>query len=78
MLHFARMQNADAMGAPPNPAPDSLPDPASGAAFASATPPLGLLPAPASGTSPGSDLAWRVVGLANLYRLLVPPALYAV
>jgi two-component system, NtrC family, sensor histidine kinase PilS len=25
----------------------------------------------------GSDLAWRVVGLANLYRLLLPPVLFA-
>src|SRR6187455_234794 len=25
-----------------------------------------------------TDLAWRVIGLVNLYRLLVPPALYAV
>jgi two-component system, NtrC family, sensor histidine kinase PilS len=24
------------------------------------------------------DLAWRIVGLANLYRLLLPPALYAI
>jgi two-component system sensor histidine kinase PilS (NtrC family) len=24
-----------------------------------------------------TDLAWRVIGLVNLYRLLVPPALYA-
>ncbi|MGH8142428.1 MAG: two-component system sensor histidine kinase NtrB [Steroidobacteraceae bacterium] len=54
------MQNADAMGAPPNPAPISLKSDQ------------------AVGTVPGSDLAWRVVGLANLYRLLVPPALYTV
>ena len=25
-----------------------------------------------------TDLAWRVIGLVNLYRLLVPLALYAV
>src|SRR5688572_9532726 len=25
-----------------------------------------------------TDLAWRVIGLVNLYRLLVPPALYSV
>src|SRR6186997_1619591 len=24
-----------------------------------------------------TDLAWRVIGLVNLYRLLVPPALYS-
>ena len=23
-----------------------------------------------------TDLAWRVIGLVNLYRLLIPPALY--
>jgi two-component system sensor histidine kinase PilS (NtrC family) len=35
--------------------------------------------APASGSAtPRSDLAWRIVGLANLYRLLVVPALLAV
>ncbi len=28
--------------------------------------------------APSSDLAWRVVGLANLYRLLLPPVLYGV
>jgi two-component system sensor histidine kinase PilS (NtrC family) len=37
-------------------------------------PPLTAPPAPAA---PGSDLAWRVVGLANLYRLLLPPVLLA-
>jgi two-component system sensor histidine kinase PilS (NtrC family) len=31
---------------------------------------------PAAAAS-GSDLAWRVVGLANLYRLLLPPVLFA-
>jgi two-component system sensor histidine kinase PilS (NtrC family) len=25
-----------------------------------------------------TDLAWRVIGLVNLYRLLIPPAIYAV
>jgi two-component system sensor histidine kinase PilS (NtrC family) len=34
-------------------------------------PPLSAVAAP-----PGSDLAWRVVGLANVYRLLLPPVLY--
>jgi two-component system sensor histidine kinase PilS (NtrC family) len=28
-------------------------------------------------TAAGSDLAWRVVGLANIYRLLLPPVLCA-
>jgi hypothetical protein len=23
-----------------------------------------------------TDLAWRVIGLVNLYRLLIPPVLY--
>lgn len=27
--------------------------------------------------APSGDLAWRVVGLANLYRLLLPPVLFA-
>ena len=27
--------------------------------------------------NPG-DLAWRIVGLASIYRLLLPPALYAI
>jgi two-component system sensor histidine kinase PilS (NtrC family) len=43
--------------------------------------PAGSLPpatAPTTSTAPyGSDLAWRVVGLANLYRLLLPPVLLA-
>ena len=34
------------------------------------------LPPSAVAAPPGSDLAWRVVGLANLYRLLLPPVLY--
>ena len=49
-------------GSPQAPTPSPLPPPAPAA------------PAPAS---PGSDLAWRVVGLANLYRLLLPPVLFA-
>ncbi len=32
-------------------------------------------PVPVAG--PSGDLAWRVVGLANLYRLLLPPVLFA-
>ena len=32
---------------------------------------------PASTPAP-TDLAWRVIGLVNLYRLLVPPSLYAI
>ena len=32
-------------------------------------------PVPLAG--PSGDLAWRVVGLANLYRLLLPPVLFA-
>jgi two-component system sensor histidine kinase PilS (NtrC family) len=43
--------------------------------------PAGSLPpatAPTTSAAPyGSDLAWRVVGLANLYRLLLPPVLLA-
>jgi two-component system sensor histidine kinase PilS (NtrC family) len=58
------MQNADMMGTPPDPLPDPVP--------------IAPISPAASETLPGSDLAWRIVGLANLYRLLVPPALYTV
>jgi two-component system sensor histidine kinase PilS (NtrC family) len=34
------------------------------------------MPLAAAPTAP-TDLAWRVIGLVNLYRLLVPPSLYA-
>jgi two-component system sensor histidine kinase PilS (NtrC family) len=37
----------------------------------------GADPAAAGQAAPGGDLAWRVVGLANIYRLLLPPVLYA-
>ncbi len=37
--------------------------------------PLIQSPVPVAG--PSGDLAWRVVGLANLYRLLLPPVLFA-
>lgn len=36
--------------------------------------PMPLTAAPPAPT----DLAWRVIGLVNLYRLLVPPSLYAI
>ena len=50
--------------APPDPSqPPTLP------------PSLPPPPMPAS-SAYGSDLAWRVVGLANLYRLLLPPVLF--
>jgi two-component system, NtrC family, sensor histidine kinase PilS len=71
------MPTPDAMNAPSSgapaaapPRPPATPPPASQPPLASAAP-----AAPAA-TSPGSDLAWRVVGLANLYRLLLPPVLY--
>ncbi len=71
------MPTPDAMNAPSSgapaaaaPRPPDTPPPASQPPLASAAP-----AAPAA-TSPGSDLAWRVVGLANLYRLLLPPVLY--
>jgi two-component system sensor histidine kinase PilS (NtrC family) len=41
----------------------------------SAAPETNAPAAPPDGTQ--SDLAWRVVGLANLYRLLLPPVLFA-
>jgi two-component system sensor histidine kinase PilS (NtrC family) len=34
-------------------------------------------PAEPASVAANSDLAWRVVGLANLYRLLLPPVLFA-
>ena len=36
------------------------------------------MPLVAAVTPAPTDLAWRVIGLVNLYRLLIPPALYAV
>ena len=65
------MRNPDAMSAPPSGAPAA---PSSG--FPET--PTQSLPPPlaAAAAAPGSDLAWRVVGLANLYRLLLPPVLY--
>ena len=33
------------------------------------------MPLAAAPTAP-TDLAWRVIGLVNLYRLLIPPALF--
>jgi two-component system sensor histidine kinase PilS (NtrC family) len=38
--------------------------------------PLVAAASPLSPTAP-TDLAWRVIGLVNLYRLLIPPCLYA-
>ncbi len=59
------------MSAPPSGAPAA---PSSG--FPET--PTQSLPPPlaAAAAARGSDLAWRVVGLANLYRLLLPPVLY--
>jgi two-component system, NtrC family, sensor histidine kinase PilS len=40
------------------------------------TPPSESIPAPSARVAgPSGELAWRVVGLANLYRLLLPPVL---
>jgi two-component system, NtrC family, sensor histidine kinase PilS len=69
-----------------NPDPMSVPasGPAAGTPSGAREPPSipapsALLPPPAAPATaaPGSDLAWRVVGLANLYRLLLPPVLFA-
>src|SRR6185295_19010299 len=35
------------------------------------------MPTVAAPTAP-TDLAWRVIGLVNLYRLLIPPSLFAI
>jgi two-component system sensor histidine kinase PilS (NtrC family) len=57
---------------PARPPPGSQPpDPPRPPQLPSSLPPP---PVPAS-SAYGSDLAWRVVGLANLYRLLLPPVL---
>ncbi|HEU4589502.1 MAG TPA: hypothetical protein VFS13_01230, partial [Steroidobacteraceae bacterium] len=38
-----------------------------------------VAPVPLAAAPPApTDLAWRVIGLVNLYRLLIPPAIYAV
>ncbi|HXL97087.1 MAG TPA: ATP-binding protein [Steroidobacteraceae bacterium] len=66
----------------PNPDPLSVPSPGAPAAAAPGPP---ATPAPSASLPPptvpaaaaGNDLAWRVVGLANLYRLLLPPVLFA-
>lgn len=87
MLHFLAMQDADAVAAS---APSGPPSAAGGAAAASAPPaysdsvesdgPLASNPLARtlSSSDDGGDLAWRIVGLANLYRLLLPPALYII
>src|SRR6202051_896773 len=66
----------------PNPDPLSVPSPGAPAAAASGPPatpaPSASLPSPTvPAAAPANDLALRVVGLANLYRLLLPPVLFA-
>src|SRR5579871_4388106 len=66
MLHCLSMQDADAVAVSASPGssdPDS---------------PLASNPLAGRDEAASGDLAWRIVGLANLYRLLLPPALYAV
>jgi two-component system sensor histidine kinase PilS (NtrC family) len=78
MLHFGGMSDADAMRAPPDPPAVSAAAPAALAVSGPAPDPASSAASAASEPIPGNDLAWRIVGLANLYRLLLPPALYAV
>ncbi|MGC2463127.1 MAG: ATP-binding protein [Steroidobacteraceae bacterium] len=59
------------MSAPPSGAPAAPSSGFPGTPTQSLPPPLA-----AAAAARGSDLAWRVVGLANLYRLLLPPVLY--
>src|ERR1700692_4788306 len=66
----------------PNPDPLSVPSPCAPAAAApgraaTPAPSASLPPPPVPAAAAGTDLAWRVVGLANLYRLLLPPVLFA-
>ncbi|MGH8231539.1 MAG: hypothetical protein ACRESY_06940, partial [Steroidobacteraceae bacterium] len=56
----------------PDPISAPAPTPPATAATAATGEPTSTAP-----LVPGSDLAWRVVGLANIYRLLLPPVLYA-
>jgi len=71
------MPTPDAMNAPSSGAPAAAPPRPPDAPPPASQPPLAsAAPAAPAATSPGSDLAWRVVGLANLYRLLLPPVLY--
>ena len=81
MLQSRLMHDPDAAAEQAAPLP-----PASAAVAATASSPQPDQPAAASASASqaaqpapaGADLAWRIVGLANLYRLLVPPALYAI
>lgn len=74
MLHFQLMQDADAVALSASSGP-----PAAAVVGIDADSPLASNPvAAASEAGEGGDLAWRIVGLANLYRLLVPPALYLI
>lgn len=79
MLNFRVMQDADAVvvsassGSPAAAATGIDPVDPHGPL---ASNPLAATPSP--GPADGGDLAWRIVGLANLYRLLLPPALYII
>jgi two-component system sensor histidine kinase PilS (NtrC family) len=79
------MQNADAVAVSASSSPPSAAVPVwpSGATDDSSDSSDGPLASnPIAGKAPTSaesrDLAWRIVGLANLYRLLLPPALYLI
>src|SRR6185312_1714729 len=88
MLNFPVMQDADAVAVSSSGPPaagataqaQAAPAPATDGDTAGplASNPLAAARDGAEGAegAEGGDLAWRIVGLANLYRLLLPPALY--
>jgi two-component system sensor histidine kinase PilS (NtrC family) len=65
------LPNPDAMSAPSARIPEAPPSQPTEPGRVALPPPT-----VSAAAAPGSDLAWRVVGLANLYRLLLPPVLY--
>ncbi|HWG75919.1 MAG TPA: ATP-binding protein [Steroidobacteraceae bacterium] len=76
MLHFLVMQDADAVAVSASSGPPAA---AATGVDAGTESPLASNPVAAMRDgAEGGDLAWRIVGLANLYRLLVPPALYSI
>lgn len=86
MLNFRVMQDVDAVAVSASsgsPAAAAAPwaQPAGSTGVdrdvSSASPLVSNPLAATSGTDDG-DLAWRIVGLVNLYRLLLPPALYII
>ncbi len=67
------MQDADAVALSASSGP-----PTAAVVSVDADSPLASNPIAAARATADGDLAWRIVGLANLYRLLLPPALYLI